>query len=180
MRTRLLLAILSGLLQHQLNQSDSASDFCSGHFIPSIQPVLGRNNAPNPRDVSSAAAAALPGQPAAPKDLFWKKVGGLALIFLGGTIDYTILQVCSAATLITYTTLAPGAPHAEPSTSDSHVSDVLGTIEWCRQCWKHANSISAFWAAYCGLSFLVGCLNAGLQAENMRNNMNPYQDLPEV
>lgn len=47
------------------------------------------------RDVSAAAAAgAADAAPApAPEGLFWRKVCALALIFLGSTVNYTILQV---------------------------------------------------------------------------------------
>lgn len=47
------------------------------------------------KDVSTASSAAANPVPAAPQNLFAKKIGALALIFLGGTINYTILQVRS-------------------------------------------------------------------------------------
>jgi hypothetical protein len=48
------------------------------------------------REVQAAAAAGaqpLPAEPYPPQGLFWRKVSALALIFLGSTINYTILQV---------------------------------------------------------------------------------------
>jgi hypothetical protein len=66
------------------------------------------NQTPGPSNVqqrevrTSAAAGAesLPAEPSPPQGLFWRKVSALALIFLGSTINYTILQVSCCGTLL--------------------------------------------------------------------------------
>lgn len=79
------------------------------HVKPALAPQLVTAPCPSaeqhaaPRNVSTAAATpdAAAGEPAQPQHLFAKKVAALSLIFVGATINYTILQSLKDAMIVT-------------------------------------------------------------------------------